>query len=66
MCLLYGLLIWIRFRGKIAVIFQPFPHVVVFTSKGVIHATNRTGRWKIERMRQSLVAKWLYLPQKSP
>jgi len=65
MCLFYGLYLWWTKGGRLAIIFQPFPHIVVFSATGVWHGTNRSGRWRIEKMSNEAVIKWLDLHQKA-
>lgn len=64
MCLYYAIIIWIRSGGKLVIVFQPFPHVIVCTKLGVIHATNTKssdGRWEIKRLNTKKMIKWLNL-----
>jgi hypothetical protein len=59
MCLIIGIYLWIKHGGKLLIIFQPFPHVVVSAKSGIWHGTNRSGKWKIEKMEPSFFNKWL-------
>ena len=59
MCLILGIYLWIKLGGKLLIVFQPFPHVVVSTKSGIWHGTNRNGSWVIEQMEHDVAVRWL-------
>jgi len=63
MCLILGLYIWHKHGGRLIIIFQPFPHCVVFCKDGICrHGTNRGkgGRWKIQEMEMESFRRWFF------
>lgn len=59
MCLFFGIYLWLKHGGKLLIIFQPCPHVVV-CSKGLVwHGTNKHGTWSIENIERDNFVKWL-------
>ncbi len=62
MCLILGLYIWFKYGGRFAFILQPSPHVIILTKyNGVLHATNRSGNWRIEKLNSRFMIKWFDL-----
>lgn len=59
MCLILGIYLWIKLGGKLLIVFQPFPHVVVSTRFGIWHGTDRNGSWQIEQMSNRAFSKWM-------
>jgi hypothetical protein len=59
MCLFLGLYLWYKYGGKLLVVFQPFPHVIVCSKSGIWHGTNRSGKWQIEKMSSESFRKWI-------
>ncbi len=61
MCLLIGLYLWKKHGGRLVIIFQPFPHVVVFCRDGLCrHGTHKTGRWSIEILEMHKFKRWFF------
>ena len=62
-CLILGIKIWREHGGKLLIVFQPYPHVIVMCSDGIIrHGTNRkTGVWRVEEMTVSRFVYWMQL-----
>ena len=64
MCLILAILLCWRhrkYKPKMVVVFQPFPHVVVCTRRGCWHGTNKSGKWRIVKMDSDALSRWLHI-----
>jgi hypothetical protein len=59
MCLFIALYLWVKYGGKLIVVFHPMPHVLVM-SKGVVrHGNRKTGKWKVYEMSVETFSRWI-------
>lgn len=59
MCVFYALKLWLQKGGKLLFIFQPSFHVIVCSSSGIFHGTNKNGKWKVEQIDAASFTRWL-------
>lgn len=60
-CIFYGLYLWKKHGGRLIIVCQPLPHVMVICKDGLIrHGTNfGTGKWRIEEIEADKFKRWI-------
>ena len=59
MCLLYALKLWKDKGGKLLFQISPNFHVMVCSSTGIYHGTNKGGKWHVEELNAEALTRWL-------